>query len=240
MRAATIIRLSPLILLVLLVAKGVAPGGEPAAVGDRVGSLREGNRLFREGRLEEAYEAYRGGWDAAAPHPILVYNLATTAHHLGRLPEAILWYRRAERLTPGDPWIEENLHQARASLGLTPYPAPGLATLIARHRSLLYYLAALVAWAGTVLWMARPRTSARLATALVVAAVAVYAVVAITATRAPTPAVLLEDCSDAGADLPAGSELWAVRTGEEAYEALVPGARVRCPASAIAPLVDPD
>ena len=78
-----------------------------------IDSLREGNRLFREGRLEEAREAYAAGYLPDQPHPVLAYNLATTAHRLGQLPEAILWYRRSAAVNPGDPWLQENLAGAR-------------------------------------------------------------------------------------------------------------------------------
>lgn len=238
--AATFLPPTLLALLLAVPAAAVAQSEEVAEVtaADAVSVLRRGNRLFREGRLEEAYDTYRAGWDATEPHPMLLYNLATTAHHLGRLPEAILWYRRAEAVRPGDPWVKENLEQARASLGLTPYAPPGLATRVERHRTVLYLLAALLGWTGLALWIVRPRSAARPAMALGIGALVLYAAVAVAAAVAAAPAVLLEDCSDVGADLPAGSELWFVTGTDGTPEALLGGARVSCPESAVAP-VDP-
>lgn len=230
-------RIASATLLLLLVAGG--SWGAPAAFAapaDAVEALREGNRLFREGRLEPAYDAYLAGWDAQAPHPVLLYNLATTAHHLGRLPEAVLWYRRAATVNPDDPWVKENLRQARSALGLEPYPPPGVAARIVYHRSLVYSAAAALAWAGLLLWIFRPRHSVRLAAGLGVAALLLYGGTLLATRIATTAAVLLEDCSDAEADLPAGSEIWLVGGSDESYETVVHGTTVRCPASAVAPV----
>lgn len=221
-----------LCLLVGLLAGWTVARGQTSSL-DSVEALREGNRLFREGRFDQAYEAYLGGWDAGAPHPVLLYNLATTAHHLGRLPEAVLWYRRAERANPGDPWVEQNLHQARAALGLEPYPPPGFASWLAPHRTTLYYVAAALVWLGLALWTLRPRRSLRLAVALGLAGLALYATTAVASRSAATPAVLIEDCSDPSADLPAGSEIWLVASLGDSFETVVHGTRIRCPASAV-------
>lgn len=225
------------LLLVATFLGGWLAAREATAQADPVAVLREGNRLFREGRLEQAYEAYEGGWRAEASHPVLLYNLATTAHHLGRLPLAVLWYRRAEQINPGDPWVAENLEQARGALGLEPYPPPGLATRLKQHRVALYYAAAALAWAGLVLWTLRPRRSTRLAVALGLTGLLVYGLTVLAAATAATPAVLLEDCSDSAADLPAGSEIWLTGHDGDSYETAVHGTPVRCPASAVAPIL---
>ncbi|MDX1643315.1 MAG: hypothetical protein R3244_03045 [Thermoanaerobaculia bacterium] len=224
------------LVLLLVAAGGWSSSAARAAPADAVEALREGNRLFREGRLEPAYAAYLEGWNAAAPHPVLLYNLATTAHHLGRLPEAVLWYRRAAAVNPDDPWAKENLEQARAALGLEPYPPPGFAAHIAHHRTLVHSAAAALAWAGLLLWIVRPRRSVRLAAGLGMVALLVYGGAVLAARTAATAAVLLEDCSDADADLPAGSEIWLVGASDESYETVVHGTTVRCPASAVAPI----
>ena len=62
---------------------------------DPQAALREGNRLFRDGQIEAAVTVYLEGYVPPAPHPTLLYNLGTALHHLDRLPEAVLWYRRA-------------------------------------------------------------------------------------------------------------------------------------------------
>ena len=91
--------------------------GESAAFAqpDSRAALNEGNRRFRDGQIEAAVEAYLRGYSPAAPHPTLLYNLGTALHHLDRLPEAILWYRRAAE--SDDLWLKDNLLLARRSLG---------------------------------------------------------------------------------------------------------------------------
>src|SRR5262245_59538298 len=96
-------RAVPLLLLLL----GMAAPHPPS---DAAAALREGNRRFHAGDLEEAMEAYAAGYDGA--DPLLAYNLGTTAHHLDRLPEALLWYRRAiasDSGGAGNPWLRDNL-----------------------------------------------------------------------------------------------------------------------------------
>ena len=221
----------PLAAVAALAALAAAGAAEPRA--DQIASLREGNRLYREGRLEEAYLAYLNGYWPEAPHPILTYNVATTSHHLGDLPGAILWYRRTESINPGDPWLRENLTHARVSLGLQPYAAPGGTGLMARHHLALLYLAAALAWIGVALWIARPRRSARTAMALVVSGVLLYAIIYLASVAAPRAAVITEACSGAQGDLPAGSEVWVIDEDAESYEIAAGRARVRCPRAAV-------
>jgi uncharacterized protein YdbL (DUF1318 family) len=49
-----------------------------------------------------------------APSGRLLYNLGNARLQAGQLGEAILQYRRAERLIPADPRLEHNLQQARS------------------------------------------------------------------------------------------------------------------------------
>ena len=221
------------LILPLVVLAGLAAVGAAEPQTDQIDSLREGNRLYREGRLEEAYLAYLNGYRPEAPHPILTYNVATTSHHLGDLPEAILWYRRTENVNPGDPWLRENLEHARASLGLQPYPAPGATGLLASHRHTLLYLAAALAWIGVGLWIARPRRSARAAMALVVSGVLLYTITYLAGVAAPRAAVVTEACSGDHGDLPAGSEVWVIDEDAESYEIAAGAARIHCPQAAV-------
>ena len=210
----------------------------PAATAQtgQVTALRDGNRLFREGRIDEAYTAYLEGYEASAPHPVLSYNLGTTAHRLDRLPEAILWYRRAAAVNPGDPWLSDNLASARATLGLQPYPAPGLASAIARNTPALHYLAALVAWIGVAWWIARPRGRLRPTLILLALALTVYGVAVLADRSTPVGAVVTADCSGSSGDLPAGSEVWIARRGEETVEITAGGLRMQCPSETVSPV----
>lgn len=76
--------------------------------------FQDGNRLYQEGRYEEAVEAWRrvreAGYESAAIH----YNLGNAYFKLGRLGPAILEYERAGRLVPGDEDVTANLRLARS------------------------------------------------------------------------------------------------------------------------------
>lgn len=172
-------------------------------------ALREGNRLFRAGRLEAAMESYLGGWDPASGDPVLAYNLGTTAHHLGRLPEAVLWYRRAETSLPGDRWLADNLELARRQLR-APRPAPpGLAARIGRPELTAAAAAAALLALGLALGERARQRRSRLPEILSATALALFAAGWIVPATAPRPAVLLEPCRHENASLPAGSEVWA-------------------------------
>jgi len=216
-----------------------APAAERAAdpVGARA-ALREGNRLLRAGDAERALAAWAAGWHGGGggEEAALAYNLATTAHRLGRRPEAVLWYRRAEAAGGGDAWLAENLALARAELG-APRSAPaGVRGRLAAHPAALPGLAAALSWLaaallGTALLGAgegRPAAAAgasragrastatrlrRAGLAAGAAALAAWAAGAAIAAGAPRPAVLSAACPAESGELPAGSELW-VRPAE--------------------------
>ncbi len=201
---------------------------------NQISALREGNRLFREGRVEEAHEAYLRGYDINVPHSILFYNLGTTAQHLGRLPEAILWYRRAESLSPRDPWLQENLEIARDTLGLRPYSAPGFSGGIVRNARALYYLSALLAWGGALLWLVRGRHPPLVPLILLGSGLLVYAGTLLASQSAPAAVVLIEDCASTAGDLPAGSEVWVVRSGAATIEVAAGQLSLQCKLEAVA------
>jgi hypothetical protein len=204
---------------------------------DQVSALREGNRLFREGRVEEAHAAYLRGYDATLPHSVLFYNLGTTAQHLDRLPESILWYRRAESISPRDPWLQENLGAARDTLGLRPYAPPGFAGSISRSARTLFYLAAAMVWGGVLLWFIRSRHPLLIPMVLVVSGMVVYAGTMIATRWAPAPAVLISDCASGNGDLPAGSEIWIVRASTDTIDVAAGQLVLQCPLETAAPLL---
>ena len=228
----------------VLAGRSGGAGGGPAAVAD---ALTRGNRLVRGGELEAALDAYAAGWHGGGSGPgaaTLAYNLGTTHQRLGRLPEAVLWYRRATAAAPppADPWIDENLELARAELAAARFPPPGLAGLLAAHPLLTMATAVGLAWLALALFLARrrlsrslPETAAEWAwTAPAALAFAAWATVFALAAWGPHPAVLLAPC---GPELAAGSELWVTPAGDDGWSvAGGPQGRV-CPRAAVG-LVD--
>src|SRR5438445_11782944 len=74
--------------------------------------MAEANQHFEKGESEEALEIYLGlvrqGFVGAA----LYYNLGNVYYRRGERGQAVLWYKRAERLSPRDPDIVFNLELA--------------------------------------------------------------------------------------------------------------------------------
>ncbi|MEM6455740.1 MAG: tetratricopeptide repeat protein [Acidobacteriota bacterium] len=188
----------------------------PPRASDPAAALQTGNRLFRDGQLEAAVEAYRAGADPVAVSPTLAYNLGATLHHLDRLPEALLWYRRAQ--PAADPWLADNLLLVRRALD-APQLHPVSLTGRAAHAALPLRIAAVVlAWlalAALVLHVRRGGTGSLMpAAGLAALALMLYVLVAAAVHRGPQPIVLLHTCTDGGIELPAGSEVWARAAAE--------------------------
>ena len=78
--------------------------------------FRQTNSLYGQGKYAEAVEGYKAiiqsGWESGP----LYYNLANTYFKLNNLGRAILNYRRAWNLSPGDPEITKNLEYAQEGL----------------------------------------------------------------------------------------------------------------------------
>ena len=220
----------------LLVAALATPAGSPSQslASPLDAALREGNALFRDGDLEAALRAFAADWDPAAPDPLLAYNLGATAHRLGRLPEAIVWYRRAQLAGGSDPWLGENLDLARRELALPP-PAgpPGLAAWAARRDGELRLSTIALSWAALLALFTR-RGGAWAPATLAALVVLVGGAALAARVWGPRPAVLVAACGD----LAAGSEVW-VDAGAEGWR-VAGGDRERpCPAPAVA-LLRPD
>jgi len=213
---------------------GRGEAGEEAATA----ALREGNRLFRSGRLAEAMTAYAAGWSpdgsAGGAGAVLAYNLGTTAHRLGRDPEAVLWYRRAAAARLDDPWLRENLALARAQTGAASLPPPGALGWLAAHRALLAVLAVVLAWTALGLFVVARRGGSRRGwPAVGAAALALWATAAALGAWGPRPAVLLERCAGPAGALPAGTEAWVGRPAVGARPVLGGPAGLTCPERAL-------
>lgn len=204
-----------------------ATGAHDAAAGSGP-ALLEGNRLFRRGELDAAVDVYlrevAGGENPTRPanaepvDPTLAYNLGTALHRLGRLPEAVLWYRRGQLGAPDDPWLLANLERARRELGAPRPSEPGPLVMLARRPWLLQSTGALAAWLalGAALGPARPGRARWTAGALLALALVLWTAGPALRRFGPGPAVLLEACGE----LPAGSEVWVRRVDPDGLQVL--------------------
>lgn len=218
----------------LLVFAGMASREPFADPTDPDVALREGNRLFEEGELEEAMSVYAAGYGRGAPEldPLLAYNLGTTAHHLGRLPEALLWYRRAEAGAHGDAWLRDNLEILERSLGAAGGPSPAWADA----GRWLSAAGVVLAWAALCLLTLGRRTRPGLLVPVALLSCAAFGGGFLLEQKGPRPAVLLERCPAGPDGLPAGTEV-LVLPGGQGFR-VVGQAGLRCPEEGVG-LVEP-
>jgi len=196
--------------------------------------LEEGNRLFRQGRLDAALDAYSTAIDTGATNPILAYNLGVTTHSLARLPEAILWYRRAAQSLEGDPWLQENLEQARRQLGTVPFPDPGFFGIRQTAAPTLLIAGLVLAWGAAVWLLARSDTPLWPVALVAVVSLLCFALGSRLPDAAPHPAVLLQDCASEGQVISAGSEIWVSEAPEGAWSPRAPRLAFDCPSQSVA------
>ncbi len=232
---------------VLLFCRAGFPGW--AAPADPQAALLEGNRRFAKDEIPAALEAYARGYtaksagggsmaDGMLAH-VLAYNAGTCALQLGRLPEALLWYRRAEIAMPDDPWLRDNLALTRHALGGSPEEKTRWTIWLGSPLWLAVAGVAL-AWMalGVLVFAPRPRRG----TLAGIAAIAMLACAAFAAgffpdRFGPRAAVLLAACPPQGGGLPAGSEV-RVRPSADGGWRIVGERPLRCPAAAVG-LVEP-
>jgi tetratricopeptide (TPR) repeat protein len=212
---------------------GLATPADPEA------AFAEGNRLFEkdevEGALETYSRAYAGGGSPA--DGVLAYNAGTCALRLGRLPEALLWYRRAETDAPGDPWLRDNLTLTRRALGDPPEEDPVWKTWLENRRWLAAAGVAL-SWLALGLLVAVPCSPRGALLALALFACAAFAAGTLLDRFGPHAAVLLAACPGRGGGLPAGSEVWVLPAARGGWRVAGEGPGLLCPAAAVG-LVEP-
>jgi tetratricopeptide (TPR) repeat protein len=210
-----------------------------AAPADPEDFLAEGNRRFEQDDVEAALAAYARGYTGGGSplDGVLAYNAGTCALRLGRLPEALLWYRRAEAATPGDPWLRDNLALTRRALGDPAEEDSAWGSWSANRRRLALAGVAL-AWATVLLFVLVRRLPRSLLALFALLACAAFAAGTLLDRFGPRAAVLLAACPARGTGLPAGSEV-RVRPAEGGgWHVLGETRKLRCPAEAVG-LVEP-
>jgi tetratricopeptide (TPR) repeat protein len=93
--------------IVLLAGLGSAADDERA--------FQDGNRLYQEGRYQEALAAYGGILGSGTESGALYFNMGNCFYKTSDIGRAILFYERAARLLPGDADVKTNLAMANLS-----------------------------------------------------------------------------------------------------------------------------
>lgn len=141
----------------------------------------EARRLF-----QSALEGFLSVEQSGVKNGRLYFNIANTYMRLGNLGQAIVNYRRALRLMPGDPDVRRNLAYARSlcEVRIEPYATTAiLRTLLFWHydtsptaRSSVAFAAYTIFWILMLLMLrTRRRAPAMIATTVVVGLIAVSA-----------------------------------------------------------------
>lgn len=94
---------------------GVAKGNEYAWARGEAALAKE---AYDQGDAARALELWEGLAAAGAEDPHLDYDMGNALYRLGRFPEAIRMYRRAQRELPRDPDVEYNLGLAAQAAGV--------------------------------------------------------------------------------------------------------------------------
>ncbi|HYG61085.1 MAG TPA: tetratricopeptide repeat protein [Thermoanaerobaculia bacterium] len=226
--------------LLALLLLGAVPLPVHGAAADTETALVEGNRRFRDGDYEGAFETYAAGYGSGSSNPVLAYNLGVAAHRLERLPEAILWYRRAQLSLGADPWLQDNLELARSALGTPERPRPPGARWVER-RSVFLLAGTVLAWSLLLLALRSPSSRQRRRWPVALAAalsLLFFAAGTLLGRLGPQAAVLLADCPGvADGGLPSGTEVW-VRGDDSGWRVLGEPEAV-CPVEAVALVEDP-
>jgi tetratricopeptide (TPR) repeat protein len=129
-------------LMVLVTVAAVAlPGAARAA------TLDEANAAFAAGKYAESTAAYQSVLDKNGYSAPLLYDLGNSNYREGNYPQAILAYKRALWLAPGDEDIRANLQAAQKQAGSAVEQRPAYA----KFTDLLSVNG--WAWAGCAAWV---------------------------------------------------------------------------------------
>jgi len=76
----------------------------------------QGNKLYEEGKYSEAAAVYEKAVKAGQVSAALCFNLGNALFKAGQSGRALVWYRRAEALSPRDPDVQANLQFVRKNV----------------------------------------------------------------------------------------------------------------------------
>src|SRR5690349_23195667 len=108
-----------LIILLILVSIISVRSADVAAAFDTA------NRMYEQGKFQEAAANYEGLVRAGAKSPAVFFNLGNAWYKAGQLGRAIAAYRQAQRLAPRDPNVRFNLQFVRKQVtGSEQDPGP--------------------------------------------------------------------------------------------------------------------
>ncbi|NCO43298.1 MAG: hypothetical protein AUJ96_10190 [Armatimonadetes bacterium CG2_30_66_41] len=142
--------------LLLLVSVAAVWSCRPAQAASKeaVDAYNLGNRQYKNGKYEDAVGSYEKCLKQHARSAAVYYNLGNAYFQAGDLGRAVLAYERAKVLTPRDPDLLQNLHQAslltRDEIELPPRSGLGAALELGLSRVSVNELA-LVASLGYLL-----------------------------------------------------------------------------------------
>jgi tetratricopeptide (TPR) repeat protein len=91
-------------------------GGLPARAATVEETFERGAAAYREGKFEDAAQAYIAILEGGVADPRVFYNLGNVYFKQGRIGPAILEYERALRLDPADQDVRDNLDLARSQM----------------------------------------------------------------------------------------------------------------------------
>ena len=120
-RVMTISTLIMLVLAAMMLMAGQTLQAKPSTTAGS--TMAVANQLYRTGQYGQAAQAYQQLVDQGYADSALFYNLGRAYQQQGDLGMALVNFRRAEQLAPGDAAIETNLAQVRAEVTGEEVPA---------------------------------------------------------------------------------------------------------------------
>ncbi|MCD6486205.1 MAG: tetratricopeptide repeat protein [Syntrophobacterales bacterium] len=95
-----------------------------ARAGEHEDLFALGNQAYAAGKFNEAISHYKEIMKTGGVSASLLYNMANAYYHKKDAGQAILNYKRALSLDPGNADIQANLRMAQKDFGLIPEPVP--------------------------------------------------------------------------------------------------------------------